>query len=177
MKRMMAIAAILLAPSLVLCGPVISYTNTITEVDADGSGTFGDSDADFYTVGLTMKNYSDGMQNSATNLIYGINLEDLGAFNLRDQFSVWTPATNALGNTIYDFNGINLEPTAENTVFYDVQANLVTGWDTTTAHMEAETGSSNVMSAITPVIPEPATAGLFVLSGIGMIAARKFFKM
>ena len=84
------IAAVII-PSLAGAGPVINYSNTITEVDADGSGTFGDSGTDFYTVGLTMKNYSDGFENSATNLIYRTNLEDLGAFNLRDQFSVWTP--------------------------------------------------------------------------------------
>lgn len=167
----------LLAPGLAKAGPVINYSNTITEMDADGSGTFGDSNADYYTVGLTLSNGSNGFEHSATNLIYNTNLEDHGAFNLRDQFSVWTPITNDLGKTMYEFNGINLEPTAENTVFYDVQANLVIGWDTTTAYMVAETGQSNVMEATIPVIPEPATAGLLLIGGLGMIAVRKFLPM
>lgn len=171
------IAVALIAPSLTGAGPVINYTNTITEIDADGSGTFGDSDADFYTVGLTLKNASNGFENSATNLIYNTNLEDHGAFNLRDQFSVWTSGTNGVGNTAYDFNGINLTPTSENTVFYDVQANQVVGWDTTTTYMEAETGKSNVMGATIPVIPEPVTAGLLALGGIGLIGIRRLFQM
>jgi len=171
------LAAGLAAPGLVLGEPVINYTNTITEVDADGSGTFGDSDADFYTVGLTMKNFSNGLENSATNLVYGTNLEDCGAFNLRDQFSVWTPTTNGAGSTMYAYNGIDLTPGAENTVLYDVQANQVIGWDITTAYMEAETGQSNVMEATVPVIPEPVTAGLLALGGVGLIGMRRFFRM
>lgn len=171
------LAAFLLAPSLAGAGPVINYTNTIAEIDADLSGTFGDSDADYYTVGLRLSNGSNGFENSATNLIYNTNLEDHGAFNLRDHFSVWTPGTNAAGNTVYDLNGIPLEPTLENTVFYDVQANQVIGWDTTTVSMEAETGQSNIIGATIPVIPEPATAGLLIIAGLGALALRRFFSI
>ena len=171
------IAVALVASGLAGAGPVINYTNTIAEIDADLSGTFGDSDADYYTVGLRLSNGSNGFENSATNLIYNTNLEDHGAFNLRDYFSVWTPGTNATGNTVYDLNGIHLEPTLENTVFYDVQANQVIGWDTATVSMEAETGPSNTVGATVPVIPEPATAGLLAVAGIGALAFRKIFSI
>ena len=67
--------------------------------------------------------------------------------------------------------------TLENTVFYDVQANQVVGWDTTTAYMEAETGQSNIVAATIPVIPEPVTAGLLVVGGLGMYGLRRFMVM
>jgi len=91
--------------------PVINYSNSVTEVNFDGQGTFGDSTNDFYTVGLWVQNVpNDGMQDTCTNLIYNTDLADRGAYNFRDKFNVWTFNANGVGQDKYDFNGNDLQP-------------------------------------------------------------------
>ena len=160
--------------------PIINYSNSVTQVNADGLGTFGDDAEDFYTVGLWVKNFSQGTiaQDSCTNLVYNTDLVDRGAYNFRDEFSVWTFNENGAGQDQYDFNGQNLVPTADNTVYYDVKADDVLGWESTTAYLEAESGQSNLLGDVTiPTIPEPATLGLIAGAGAALLGIRRFFRI
>jgi len=171
----LAVAA-LAAPLKVKANPVIAYENSITEVNADGLGTFGDDVNDFYTVGLRVENvtFGGGSDDACWQLEMDADFADRGAYNFRDQFSAWSYDESASGQDSY-FGiepGTQLEPGFANWVYYDVKEDDVLGWETVGARMYANSGVSNEFGTTAP-IPEPATISLLAGGALAALAGRR----
>ena len=186
LSKMLAIGAVSIAVLFGIspsanAGFVMNYSNSVTQVNADGQGTFGSDSNDYYQVSLWVKNNNTHESiETATNLIYNTDLETRGAYDIHDEArngqSYWTFDSSPTGQDKYNFNGNNLEPTLDNTLDYKVKANDVLGWEKTEVYLDSNGGERATIDATVPTIPEPSTMGLIALLGAGTLAFRRFFR-
>ena len=172
-----AAALTTLTTPLSYSAPNIEWSNlTIEEHDADNSGVFGDSDIDFYRVGLRAENATfggDSVEDACWKLEYDADLEDRGAFNFEDQYGLTTFDENGEGHDHYNYSDFFLEPGMANIHYYDILAKDVLGWETATVRMWANSGNSNEFEATVPV-PEPATMALLGAGALTALGIRRF---
>lgn len=157
--------------------PIISYEKSIQQIDVNGNGfnQAGDVD-DFYRVGLRVENITaggDSVLDGCTRLELDADFATRGAYNFADQFSAWTYDQGAVGKDNWMAGENILEPGFANTVFYDVKAKDVIGWETVGARMYAPSGVSNEFGIDAPVVPEPATIGLLGAGALTALAYRR----
>ena len=186
LSKMLAIGAVSIAVLFGIspsanAGFVIDYSNSVTQVNADGQGTFGSDSNDYYQVSLRVKNNNThSTVETATNLIYNTDLETRGAYDIHDESgdgnSYWTFDSSPTGQDRYNFNGNNLGPGLEHWLKYKVKANDVLGWEKTEVYMDSNGGERASLEATVPTIPEPSTMGLIALLGAGTLAFRRFFR-
>jgi len=132
---------------------VIDYSNSVTQVNADGQGTFGSDSNDYYQVSLWVYNDSDHPSTeTATNLIYNTDLETRGAYDIHDGYNAWTFDSSPTGQDRYNFNGQNLVPSANNTLDFKVKANDVLGWEKTEVYLDSNGGERATLEASIPIV-------------------------
>jgi len=157
LSKMLAIGAVSIAVLFGIspsanAGFVIDYSNSVTQVNADGQGTFGSDSNDYYQVSLRVKNNNThSTVETATNLIYNTDLETRGAYDIHDESgdgnSYWTFDSSPTGQDRYNFNGNNLGPGLEHWLKYKVKANDVLGWEKTEVYMDSNGGERASLEA------------------------------
>jgi len=149
----------LAAPLRSDANPIIEWSNSVTQVNADGLGTFGDDPLDFYRVGLRAENITNPsiLDDKCWRLEYDADLEDRRAFNFIDAFDFWTFDANGVGHDYFNTTTA-LPPGFADTFYYDVLVKDVLGWETATVRMYANSGASNEFEADVPITRHQKTS-------------------
>jgi hypothetical protein len=88
-------------------------------------------------------------------------------------YDAWTFDSNGEGKDYWQFGENALVPGDFNTVYYDVLAKDVLGWETAQVKLISNLGDSNSFGVATVPIPEPMTLTLLASGAAVFLAGRR----
>ncbi len=152
---------------------IISYQQTINEVDTDNNGTL-----DAYRSSTVVRNDTYNI-NETEGAFWAMNMNaDLagrGCTNMIDQYSQFHYEKNGenMSKMILNSEGLAMLPTYEDTFYYTISKDKVLGWENVGASMVANAGSVSFGFQAPKAIPEPTTMAILASGAVAILAGRR----